>query len=124
MSAIRLADKARADRFTTVQFHDLQRFAVRAVRAADPRWDWLRDFCKRWASALELRIVNAKLPTSSPTLARYAEWANEIDKRPEGKTIRSVAEDIAKREGVDISTVEREARRVRQKRENGRKTGN
>lgn len=56
-------------------------------------------------------------PAQEPLISRGAAWKEELDRRPAGTTMRAAAEKIAKREGLDPATVEREARRARASRE-------
>ncbi len=67
------------------------------------------------------RLSEAALAMMEPGKSKYEEWAakqHELCKR--GMTRREAAKQIAKEAGVDISTVERETRRVRRERESGK----
>ncbi len=52
------------------------------------------------------------LNANRPLNERAEDWADEIRRQP-GRTKREVATEIAARQGVDVGTVEREARRAR-----------
>ena len=64
------------------------------------------------------KLSEAALAMMGPGKSKYEEWAAEQDELCKGgMTKREAAKSIAKEAGVDISTVERETRRVRHERE-------
>ncbi len=52
-------------------------------------------------------------PGAVPIKVMAEGWEKEVNARPKGILIRKVCKDIATRDGYDLATVEREARRVR-----------
>ena len=79
----------------------------------------LQDIEREWRNTLPRRPATApprgRPPRGEPLKKRGEKWYFEMLKQP-GRTKKAVAEDISKGAGVTPKTVEREARRARERR--------
>ncbi len=89
----------------SAQFHAARLYTLRDFRG------WLRDKAVR----PKPKRKRGRPPGQMPYRERATGWAAEIDRHGPDVTKTEVAEGIAKRENLDIATVEREARRMRAK---------